>query len=381
MPRNIDIFSLKVDYVKPISDKSNFEAGIKTGKTFTDNEIHYENRYDGEWVEDHNQSNHFKYTEGVSAVYATYSQMFGKFSAMAGLRAEYTSIKGESPTMDTTFTRSYLGWFPSTYLQYKINDKQALNLSYTRKINRPGFGKLNPFRRYDDPYTFLSGNPDLNPEYYNTIALRFNIGGGYSVNANYSIVNGVSEREFVQDDTNNVTNITFKNVGKRQVLYLSGFAPVQLSKWYTLRINAEAMYSMVDARFNGEPFKKNYLAIYVAPQHVFTILPTLRANMQMSWTKSGWYGIIKVDDVWDMNAQIEKTFLDKRLSVTLSCNDIFSSNNFSGKIKFDNIDQTVKEYSYGRRMMLNVRYSFGSQKIRAARNRSVGIEDEMGRTQ
>ncbi len=107
-PRNIEILSLKLDYVKPFSEKSKMEAGIKTGQTVTDNEIRYENLYDGKWEEDHNQSNNFKYTEQVSATYATYSQKFGKFAAMAGLRTEYTSIKGESPTMDTTFTHRYL---------------------------------------------------------------------------------------------------------------------------------------------------------------------------------------------------------------------------------------------------------------------------------
>ena len=378
-PRNIDIFSLKADYEKSFSEKSRMEAGVKTGKTITDNEILYENRYNGEWVNDANQSNQFKYSEVVSAGYATYSQKFGKFSAMAGLRAEYTSIKGESATMDTTFSRGYPGWFPSAYLQYQINDKQGLNLAYARKINRPGYSLLNPFRTYIDPYTFESGNPDLQPEYHNTVALRYNI-GGYSVNASYNVVNDVLEKEFIQDDANQITQVTQNNIGKRQGFVISGFAPVQISKWYTLRIYAQATWSMVDARYNGEPLKKDYFGAYTSLQHAFTILPTMRANMQMMWVSPSWSGLIaRIDGFWSMNAQVEKSFFDRRLNLTLTCSDIFNTMLAIGKINYGNISQTFKEHYYQRRTMLTVRYSFGSQKIRGARNRDVGIEEEMER--
>jgi hypothetical protein len=158
-PRDIDILSFKLDYERPLSNHSNMEAGLKTGQTVTDNEIIYENLNEGIWEIDPNQSNRFKYTEQISAAYATYSHRFGKFSTMAGLRVEYTSTQGESPTMDTTFKHNYLDWFPSAYLQYQINEKQALNFSYSRKITRPGYGLLNPFRKYADPFTYSSGNP------------------------------------------------------------------------------------------------------------------------------------------------------------------------------------------------------------------------------
>jgi hypothetical protein len=380
-PRAIDIFSVKADYVKPFSEKSRMEAGAKTGQTVTDNGIRYENLYDGRWEVDYNQTNNFKYTERVSAGYATYSHQFGRFSAMAGLRAEYTSVKGESPTMDTTFTRSYLGWFPSAYVQYKINDKQMLNLSYSRKINRPGYSLLNPFRRYMDPFTYGSGNPDLNPSYLSTIALRYNI-GRYMVNASYSAENDVFEKTFIQDDANRITNISQSNIGKRQQLNLTLSVPVQVAKWYALNIYAQGGYYMVDALYDGKPIKTDYLAAMASMQHAFTILPTLRANLQMMAMSPSRQGIIaQMDGIWTMNAHIEKTFLDKRLSLALSCNDIFASMVYYVDLNFANINQYVKENLYQRSTMLTVRYSFGSQKIRGARNRTVGIQDEMGRTQ
>jgi hypothetical protein len=377
-PRNIDVYSLKLDYVKPFEDKSRLEAGIKTGQTVTDNEFVYENRYDGEWVNDPNQSNRFKYTEAVSAAYATYSRQFGKFSAMAGLRTEYTYMKGESPTMDTTFSRSYLDWFPSAYVQYQINEKQALNLSYSRKLNRPGYSLLNPFRTYADPFTSASGNPDLQPEYLNTIALRYNI-GGYNISASYNAVNDVIEKYFEMDDTNRNINITSDNLGKRQSFTLNGFAPIPIAKWYALNINVQVGYNMIDALYDNEQVKIDYFNASASAQHSFTILPTLRANIQMMYMNPTRAGIIaELDDFWMINGQIEKTFFNRRLSLTLSCNDIFPMF-YTGKINFGNVNQTFRENMHQRQTMLTARYTFGSQQIRAARNRTVGIEGEMGR--
>ena len=377
-PRNIDIYSFKADYAKPLSETSNLEAGLKTGQTVTDNEILYENLYDGAWVNDPNQSNRFKYTEQVSAAYLTYSHRFGKLSAMAGLRAEYTSIKGESPTMDTAFTRSYLDLFPSAYLQYQINEKQALNISYSRKINRPGYSLLNPFRTYGDPFTYQSGNPDLKPSYLNTAALRYSI-GNYSASLSYNVINDIFQQDYIQNDENRTMGITTNNIGKREQFTLSLSVPLQVTKWYNVSIYSETSYIKADTRHSGEQFLNNYLSAYAGLYHNFTILPTMRANIQMMWMKPPWEGILHLEDMWSMNAQIEKTLLDNRLSLSLSCNDLFNSMVAKGTMKFANINQSIKQEMSQHLIMLTARYSFGSQQIRGARNRNVGIEEEMGR--
>ncbi|MDR2232813.1 MAG: TonB-dependent receptor [Tannerella sp.] len=376
---NIKIYSFKLDYTKPLSDNSGLEAGLKAGQTETDNEIVYENLIDGAWMNDPNQSNRFKYTEQISAAYLTLNHRFGKFSAMAGLRAEYTSMKGESPTMDTTFTRSYVDWFPSAYMQYQIAEKQSLNLSYSRKINRPGFNLLNPFRSYIDPFTYTSGNPDLQPEYINTTALRYSI-GNYSFNLSYSARNNIFELDFIQDDESHTMAYIQRNTGKRKQLSLGINAPFQVAKWYSLSLYAEPGFMIVDTRNSGERFRKNYFSAYAGLFHNLTFSPTFRATVQMSWIKPTYYGIIKVEDIWYMNAQIEKTFFDQRLGLSLSANDIFSTMwNTVGSMKIANINQSVRENTNLRQVLLTLRYSFGSQQIRGARSRSVGIEEEMGR--
>jgi len=298
---------------------------------------------------------------------------------MAGLRAEYTSTKGESPTTGNIFKRDYLGWFPSAYLQYQINEKQGLNLSYSRKINRPGYSMLNPFRLYVDPFTYTSGNPDLDPSYNNTVGLRYSL-GNYSLNLNYFIENDIFSQDYIQDDANRTMGVVPKNLGKKQGFTLSGFAPIHFAKWYDLQIYSQVSLNMFDTHHSGERFRKDFISAYSSLTHSFTILPTLRANLQMMWMKTGYHGILQLEDIVLMNAQIEQQLFDKRVSLSLSCDDLLSSEVYKGKIDFANINQVIREDHHRRKIMLTVRYNFGSQQVRGARNRSVGIEDEMGRS-
>jgi len=100
----------------------------------------------------------------------------------------------------------------------------------------------------------------------------------------------------------------------------------------------------------------------------------------MNWTNGGWQGITQFDGFKYMDMQLEKTFLNDRLSLTLHCMDVFNTHVFNGKINFDNIDQTFKINHNNRLTLLVCRYRFGSQQIGAARTRDAGIKDEMGRT-
>jgi len=202
--------------------------------------------------------------------------------------------------MDTTFNRAYFDWFPSAYMQYKINDSHLLNLSYSRKIIRPGYGQLNPFRTYLDPFTYESGNPDLNPAYSNSVILAYN----KFLNFTYSLTNGIFDQVFTQDPEAHVTGIVRKNIGKKQGLNVSAYLPLDVTHWYNIGISGETGWNMVASRFNEQKFKKNYWGATVDVDQTFTILPSLKISTQITWNKGGWQGTTKYDNFWQMDAQM-----------------------------------------------------------------------------
>ena len=89
----------------------------------------------------------------------------------AGLRAEHTHSIGNSITMNQRIERNYLNLFPTLFLSRKLDTNNVLNLSYSRRIDRPNYQNLNPFRFYLDPYTYQEGNPYLRPQFTNSFQL------------------------------------------------------------------------------------------------------------------------------------------------------------------------------------------------------------------
>ncbi|MDR1379852.1 MAG: outer membrane beta-barrel family protein [Tannerella sp.] len=140
------------------------------------------------------------------------------------------------------------------------------------------------------PVYFFSGNPDLNPAYRNTAALRYNI-GGYSASLSYSALNDIFEQDYVQDDENRTMGFVQRNVGKREQYTFGINIPLQAAGWYGLSLYSEATYTMADTRHSGYPFRKNYMSAYASLNHNFTFSPSFRAHMQMRWMKPTYFGI------------------------------------------------------------------------------------------
>lgn len=161
------------DYLSPINEKAKFGAGVKYMMRTTDDDYIFQ-QFDTimiDFMNDTNLSNRFKYTDQVYAGYATYSMEWKKFSFQAGLRAEQTFQLGEQKTMNQDFTNDYFSLFPSAHTSYSLPKENKLQISYSRRINRPSIHSMNPFIDASDPLTLHTGNPYLKPEYINSYEL------------------------------------------------------------------------------------------------------------------------------------------------------------------------------------------------------------------
>ncbi|HEY0057803.1 MAG TPA: TonB-dependent receptor, partial [Flavisolibacter sp.] len=170
LPQNIKIYSGRIDYVHPLKKDSKFEAGLKSSIVNTDNDANYDSIQYGQVAHDFRRSNHFIYEENINAAYANFSTPLSKkWSAQFGLRLENTNSKGRQLTTGKNFDRNYTQLFPTTYLQYKANDKNNFGINYGRRVRRPNYQSLNPFIRFIDRYTYSQGNPNLKPQLSNNI--------------------------------------------------------------------------------------------------------------------------------------------------------------------------------------------------------------------
>lgn len=169
--------TIQTDYTDPIGKNGKLETGLKT--TLRNYSSLY-NVYDqdtitGDYHFNNLLSNDYKYKEQIYAGYINYAGTIGTFGYQGGLRVEQYVYSGEIPSEGMKFkpTKATPGFFPSLYLSQKLKNDQELQLNYSRRVTRPNFFQLIPYRDYTDPLNQREGNPNLKPEYTNSVEFSY----------------------------------------------------------------------------------------------------------------------------------------------------------------------------------------------------------------
>ncbi len=168
--------SAQCDYSHPLHEgKSKFETGAKSTFRQIDNNYlwQYADTASPGWINDTGISNHFIYREQIHAAYGTYSSSWKQTGIQLGLRMEKVYTHSELVNSALEHDNNYFSAFPSVHLSEKLGKEQELQLSYSRRVNRPDMQSLNPFPNYNDPLNIRVGNPYLRPEYINSFEMGY----------------------------------------------------------------------------------------------------------------------------------------------------------------------------------------------------------------
>ncbi|WP_375242356.1 TonB-dependent receptor domain-containing protein [Lacinutrix sp.] len=201
---------LQSDYVLPIGENSQFEAGYRGNfdTTTTDFTVAQLNNYTGFFQTNLDLTNVLNFKQYVNAFYAQYGSKFNKFSFLLGLRVENTRITIDQPTSGDFNKKDFTGLFPTINLNYEFSDKESLTLGYARRLRRPRGFFLNPFPSRNSVTNFFQGNPDLNPSYSGQIDLgylkRF---GKFTFNSSAYYSHATDGFNFISFDTGDTANV------------------------------------------------------------------------------------------------------------------------------------------------------------------------------
>lgn len=198
------------DYVLPIGDDTQFEAGYRGNYRDISNSFYLEEQLTfptGPLVPDAGLNNTFDYEELVNAVYGQYGKEYGKFSFLAGLRFEQTNVTIRQETVDTEDKKNYSSLFPTLNLGYEIQDGENITLGYNRRVRRPRGRFLNPFPSRSSESNVFQGNVDLDPTFTNSVDLGY-LRRWRKVTLSTSIYYNSSDDnwEFIQEDTGQITD-------------------------------------------------------------------------------------------------------------------------------------------------------------------------------
>jgi iron complex outermembrane recepter protein len=378
-PATIDINSFKLDYVKELKKKKKLEAGGKSSIVTTDNDVQYYNYYNGIAVADTGKTNHFRYKENINAAYVNFSAEFGKLGVKAGLRAEQTIAEGRQAVRNASFSHDYIDLFPSTFFNYTFNDKHQTLLSYSRRLDRPHYGQLNPFRYFIDPYNYFEGNPNLNPQFTHVFELKYTLKRLYSIGINYSHTEDAMTEIAKQIDSIHTTYLTTENLDAHDNYGVTVSIPLHPVEWWQSSNN----FVLYNNGFSGVSsvgeVDLELTTFSFHSQNSFTLKKGWRAELRGYYRTKALYGTTLSNPNGSVSVGVSKRFLKDKFTLRAQVNDIFHTDITTSVINYQNINVDFKRVYDSQFIRLHLSYNFGKNTVARARQRSTGAEEEQNR--
>lgn len=376
------IRSLKADYVHPLTNKLNIEGGIKLSYVTQDNDVQFYDRSNGGNIFDTTKSNHFIYRENINAAYINTTKDWDKWSTQIGLRAEQTVAKGEQKINAQSFDRNYTQIFPSLAVQRHINTNNDLGVTFSRRINRPNYEQLNPFKYYLDPSTYKAGYPFLMPELVYNIELSHTFKQRFVTTLFYSyLTDPITEVIQPSDDTNQkrVTVQTNKNLTSQVFYDLSGSYQFQFFKWWSNYTHFNCYYSKFKGNIANSPLNTGRVTIDLNTTNSFLLPNDWAAELGLFYQTKQVHGYMTIEPLWSLSAGIQKNLFQKRVNIRLNATDIFWRSYPRATSVYNNYTESFTAQRETRQVNLAFTYRFGKRTVAPVQRRSSGAEDEKRR--
>lgn len=386
-PTYIDIYTAKLDYETNLSG-GKLGIGTKFSKVVTDNTfLHYDVNASDIAILNNEKSNIFKYDENVYAAYANYiRKLNAKWSMTAGLRVELTDAEGELTTFadvpqDDPVLLDYVNYFPTAGLTYTMSPAHVFSLNYGRRINRPDYNVLNPFRTQLSELSFSKGNESLRPEIVNNIELGYTLKYRYNFKLSYSKTLDQITRLIGPDEIDpRASFIGWDNLAEQTVYGLNITTPLTVNTFWDAFINVGGSYINNQADYgDGAIVDVQAWSYTIYQQHTFKLPNEFKAEVSGYYSGPGvWGGVFEYETTWSLNLGLQRKFLNNNMNVRIAANDIFFQSGWEGFSVFDGLRSEGNGAWDSRRVSLSVSYNFGNNNVKS-RKRQTGIESETKR--
>ena len=318
---------LQADYVRPFGEDGKLEAGWRSGIRDITNDFKVEQFQDAEWLALDNFTNNLLYDENIHAAYVSAGNKFGRTSVQAGLRAEYSDVRTELVQTNEINPRDYFNLFPSLFLGYEINEKNTFQLSYSRRIRRPGFWELNPFLTFSDARNIWAGNPDLDPEYTNSFELgylKYFDKGSITSSVYYRHTEDVIQR--IREVTSDTTSITLpRNLATRDDYGFEFTFAFDPTKNWRINGNANLFRSLINGEYEGQRFDADALTMSGRLSTRVTFFKKLDVQVNLNYRAPRNNPQGKTKAIWNVDPAASMDILKGKGTLTLSVRDLFNT--------------------------------------------------------
>ena len=370
-------YNIQADYVRPVGTTGRIEAGYRSqfrdSKSMTDASTFLDslNAYEKNFL----VSNDFESGEQIHALYLNYQNQIGNFGYQLGLRGEDAELNTTSGRFQengaTVFSPgkiAYTRLYPSVFVSQKLKNEQQVQLSYTRRVNRPRGWDTNPFLDVSDPLMWNQGNPNLQPE--DVHAFEF----GYSKYfKKVSIIsslylrqtNDLIQRVRSEPNAQGVTISTPQNLTRNIATGLELISRVDVAKPWNFTANVNLFQSKIDGapeygiiERSGFTWNANLTNNFNLP---YNITMQLRADYRAPEVMAQG----KRNAMYGVDAGAKYDFKDKKSSLSLNVRDVFSTRRWSMTTEANNSIVDFERYMQGTMANLTYSYRFGKTTFNA----------------
>ncbi|QMU30436.1 TonB-dependent receptor [Adhaeribacter radiodurans] len=375
------IQSAKVDYTQPLKGiKGKLEAGLKSSSVKADNNLQFLDRSNNGNVLDPSKSNHFIYKENINAAYLNASKKWSKASLQLGLRVENTIADGKQLSDGQEFNRNYTQLFPSAFVGYTVNKMHDLGLSLSRRIDRPTYNQLNPFKYFLDPSTYSTGNPFLKPQLT------------YSVEFTHTIKQKITTKYSYSRTTDNIISVlspdpeldkvviqTDRNLAKYNYYGINLSVPASIGNWFNSVTNASFYYGLYQGNLANTNLRNGRPTFNINSNNTFVLNKDWTAEVTGEYQAREIYGFLDIKPIWFVTGGIQKQLWQKKANVKLNVTDAFYTNKVRAITALTGYTERFFQRRDSRVATISFTYQFGQSQAAPARRRSGGAEDEKRR--
>ncbi|MFD2246373.1 outer membrane beta-barrel family protein [Pontibacter ruber] len=384
----------QADFVRPISESSSFETGFRSSLQRLDEDARFFDLRNstGEFVYNDIISNHFVYDEQVHAAYANYSNKFKSISYQLGLRAEQTFTTSDQRTSNQVFRNDYFSLFPSLFVTQEINKDNKVQFSYSRRINRPRSRFLNPFVDLSDKYNVDYGNPELMPEFINSLELGYlRYWGSSSLNVSTFYRHTMDQiqrlrttADVTDENGENFirTETTFINLSDGTSYGVELAATHEPTKWWRLNGGVSGFRTELSDTQGDTELSNSQLSWNAKLNSTMTVWKNM--DIQLSGNYRAPMASIqgRMEEMYSADLGIKKDVLKKKGTVLFRVSDIFNTREFNF-LSYDDDFRTVSNnkrqsriFYIGFTYRLNSEDSSRNRERRRQNEEDGGMEEE-----
>lgn len=365
--QDINIFTGQLDYYTPIKSGS-FESGLKGSIIESNSAIDYFDVNNTLPPFDIALTDKFKYSERVAAAYGSFSQDWETWSLKLGVRAEQTEVEARSETLDQINTQSYLELFPSAYVTKTLGDDHSLTFDYSRKLTRPKYSDLNPFRYFLNENDFDEGNPNLVPNFSHNFNLNFSIKDTYFIDVYYRDNGRYISRLTFQDNTNQTLREIKQNVLASTSYGFDFTIATSITPfWYVYFYNSifyeDETFLAVESTI--ESYKNEVNGYYGYLSNAFTISKdkTFKGDVSLTYLSGFLFGSFQMSETIGLNAGVRKTLWKNRAVISLTSEDLLGRANAKYTSRYANQNNTFFGVPESQFVRLGFTYNFGNYRL------------------